>query len=248
MKITEAVWEQRNLGVSCAEIEIGKNDTPDEVIAAVNARKEQYLVAKVAPAKVDVMFALQKCGFNYIETLFRIENNIGNERPVLDICRSAEEDAGYHIASDSETEDLLSEIRTGAVFSTDRIALDPFFSREAAGRRYAGWIEDVLGAGNASVIIGEYHGDSIGFNVVVDKGRKSDAILGGAFGKYLDSSMGVINAYCGLLRAYDAGIKKVISHVSSNNLQMLRINLMLGNKIKELTYNYIRHSGEQTHV
>ena len=72
MKIIEAVWEQRNLGVTCAEIEISASDTSNAVRNAVLSRHEQYLVAKVSPANTEVMFALQNMGFTYIETLFEV--------------------------------------------------------------------------------------------------------------------------------------------------------------------------------
>jgi hypothetical protein len=241
MKIIEAVWEQRNLGVTCAEIEISASDTSNAVRNAVLSRHEQYLVAKVSPANTEVMFALQNMGFTYIETLFEVVYRIGKEKPMPEICRPFADDVGYHIADKAETERILEFVASGSLFSTDRIALDPYFSRKAAGQRYAYWMQDVLFSGKAVLLLCDYCGKSIGFTVAADKGSFLDMILGGAFPDTIGSGLGVVNAYCGLLYTYETGKKKVVSHVSSNNFQMFKIDIQLGNQVRTLTNNFILH-------
>ena len=228
--------------MTCAELEIEKNDTAESVMPVINARTEQYIVAKVPPTNTDVSLALQSSGFRYIETLFCVSYRIGDKKPLPDICRPFADDVSYHIADEAETERLLGEMSSGKLFSTDRIALDPYFTREAAGRRYMYWTKDVLASGKAKIVICDYCGKSIGFDIAVDKGKYIDMILGGLFIENLDSGLGAVSAYGGLIYAYDFGKKKVVSHVSSNNFQMLRIDLMLGNSIKSLTSNFIKHN------
>ncbi len=104
------------------------------------------------------------------------------------------------------------------------------------------WTKDVLASGKAKIVICDYCGKSIGFTVAVDKGTYYDMILGGLFLEFVNSGLGAANSYCGLLYTYESGKKKVISHVSSNNFQMFRIDLMLGNSIKSLTSNFIKHN------
>ena len=68
MKIIEAVWEKRNLGVTCAEIEVEGNDSPEDLMPLLRMRSEQYLVVKVSSENYAAVTALQREGFMFIES------------------------------------------------------------------------------------------------------------------------------------------------------------------------------------
>ena len=147
----------------------------------------------------------------------------------------------YHTATDDQLRQVLNTIREGDVFTTDRIALDPFFSSKLAGRRYALWMNDVLKDKHASMILISYKGVDIGFSVHVNKGNHYEMLLGGLFPEYLQSGLGLILSYGGLVAAYEEGARRVRSHVSSNNPSMFKQHLLCGMGIKSMTHNYIRH-------
>lgn len=241
MQIIEATWEKRNLGVTCIEAEVEKQDNPEEVLALLSSRNEEYHVVKVPPGRTDIMLELQKQGYSYIESLFQTEHHLSQGLIVPEKLRKFEAQIEYHIAEPKETELVISFISSGSIFSTDRIALDPFFSRELAGKRYAYWMKDVLSSDSGRLYITKYKGDSIGFNAYIDKGEYYIGFLGGLLPAYLDSGFGVLNMYAGTQIIHKQKIKKVISHVSSNNLQMLKLHLLFGNQITNITDNFIKH-------
>ncbi len=241
MRTVEATWEKRNVGVECFEIEIGKNDSVEAVLDTIHARNEKYFVAKVLAGRADVLLALQKEGFQFIEMNFQTEIELSEKPNPPAICANLIERTGYHIGDEKEAERVIDEIRAGNIFSTDKVALDPFFSQKIAGQRYAFWTQDVLASDKAKLIITEYSGEDVGFNIVIDKGRYYDGFLGGLFTDYLNSGLGFANVYASLNAVFNLGGRKIFSGVSSNNFQMLKLHMMFGMKIKRLTYNLIKH-------
>ena len=238
MRTVEAKWEKRNVGIECFEIEIGKNDTVDEVLSTIQSRTERYFVAKVLAGRADILLALQAEGFQFIETNIQTEIDL-SERPVPpSICAHLIKNAGYH---DQEISRAIDEIRAGHIFATDKVALDPFFSQKIAGQRYSFWSQDVMASGKAKMIITEYDGENVGFNIIIDKGTYYDGFLGGLYTDYLNSGLGFANVNAAVNSVYDLGGRKIISGVSSNNFQMLKLHMMFGLKIKRLTYNLIKH-------
>ena len=91
------------------------------------------------------------------------------------------------------------------------------------------------------MIITEYNGDNVGFNIIIDKGKYYDGFLGGLYTEYLNSGLGFANVNAAVNAVFDLGGRKMISGVSSNNFQMLKLHMMFGLKIKKLTYNLIKH-------
>ena len=242
LNIVEATWEKRNIGVTCTEIEIEKNDSLPEILNAVAERTEQYIVVKILHGRTDVLFALQDLGFHFIETLFTTEVSL-KEKPVFPaVCSNLIQNISYHVATPEDQRRVLDEVKSGRIFSTDRIALDPDFSNELAGQRYAFWIEDIMAKEGSKMIITEYENKSIGFNVFATKGKICEGLIGGLFFDYLDSGLGFANNYAGLLAGHDFWGTKTVSHVSSNNFQMFKLHLFSGMNIKSLVYVLIKHN------
>ena len=241
MKTIEASWEKRNVGVECFEIEIGKSDTVSEVLSIIHSRPEKYFVAKVLAGRTDILLALQADGFQFIETNIQTEIALTEKPAPPSKCANLIRYAGYHIGNDDEVKFAIDEIRKGTIFATDKVALDPFFSQRIAGQRYAFWSEDVMQSGKAKMIITEYNGDNVGFNIIIDKGKYYDGFLGGLYTEYLNSGLGFANVNAAVNAVFDLGGRKMISGVSSNNFQMLKLHMMFGLKIKKLTYNLIKH-------
>ena len=67
MKILNADWEKRNLGVSCTEITVELTDVAKAVRTAIGQIGDDYVVVKVPVPRVDVMLALQEAGYAVIE-------------------------------------------------------------------------------------------------------------------------------------------------------------------------------------
>ena len=242
IKITEATWEKRNIGVSCLEVAVDKSDSADEVINTLKHRTEQYIVVKLDAGNTETMLKLQDIGFKFVETMFETKNDPDKRSHVPEICRSFVNSADYHYASEEEKKTVLSEIKRGNIFTTDRIAIDPYFSKELAGQRYALWINDLLSSDKAEMIITEYSGENIGFIVMENKGKYYDPVISGLFEKYLSSGLGFVNNYCNNRYLMSKNAKRSYSHVSSNNFNNLKLALLFETEIRSLTYVFVKHN------
>lgn len=241
MKIIDAVWEKRNLGVTCAEIEVDINDSPESVIEILNRRTEQYIVVKISNKNTPVAMAVQKEGFCFIESLVRIEADHSKGVFIPEVCKRLVKNIGWHLASNGEIEETLSQIRAGTIFSTDRISLDPYFSQEIAGRRYSYWISDLLEKGNSELIIAEYLGENVGFIVYTHKEQYSSPVLSGLFSDYLGTGMGFVISCCSQMYICQKGIRHSVSHISTNNFENLNLSTLFNNKYTELKHVFIKH-------
>ena len=241
MKTVEAVWEERNLGERAFEIEIEKTDSFKEINDVINSRSEKYFVVKVPAGKTDVLLNLQKKGFLFVETNFQTETVLQKPPSIPSVYASVIKKNKYHIATSDEIHKTLKEVREGLMFSTDKIAVDPYFSQKIAGQRYAYWSEDVLNSKKGKMLICEYDNVNVGFEIVIAKDNYCEGFLGGLYRKYQDSGLGFAVVFPGLNYAFNSGYKKLISGVSSNNFQMLKIHMLFGAKIRKLTYNLIKH-------
>ena len=147
MKVIDAFWEQRNLGMKCAEIEF---ETSDDASCCAKAFEEassyDYLVAKIPAGNPTILHSVQSQGFEFVECSLHLRHElkqIGNyhlfDAPILVTAHQAikEDDVAY----------ILKRVQDG-LFNTDRIYLDPAFSHEQAARRYVNWIQDELAKGS----------------------------------------------------------------------------------------------------
>ena len=241
MKIIDAVWEKRNLGVTCAEIEIDESDDEEQITDALRNRKEQYIVVKVSVKNPGAMLTVQKEGFTYIETLMQIEADLKNGLYIPEVCSRLIKNIGFHAASEEETGRVLEEIGAGEIFYTDRISIDPYFSREIAGRRYAYWIRDILSADSSELIITEYLGENVGFVVLQHKEKYSDPVLSGMLSGFIGCGLGFVNSYCIQSFLFEKGVRRSVSHISTNNTDMLKMSLLFNNSINEVQSVFIKH-------
>ena len=79
MKIVDAVWEKRNLGVDVTEIVCEASDSKEELISALSKVKAPYSVCKVPSGAVELLLCAQEQGYQVIEML------IGMERKTKDL-------------------------------------------------------------------------------------------------------------------------------------------------------------------
>jgi GNAT superfamily N-acetyltransferase len=247
MRIEEAQWEERNLGVTAVEVTVTEEDTTAALEDLYDSVYE-YAVVKVPAASVEVRFALEDRGFHLIEVMIGLQHNLKRLDSVLDpISKRISDSVSYSEMSATDLEELWAELAKG-IFTTDRVALDPAFSVGLAARRYKGWIGDVLARGGKAYKCG-FKGKAVGFFV---NGPITDGscagILSGTYKDYERSGLGVALIHCALLAAKDEGAKRMTSGVSTNNLSSLRANLQNGWSVAGATYIYVKHNSLQHEV
>ena len=67
MKVIDAFWEQRNLGVNAVSFYIEEKDSLDDVLINIDDNPREYQTAIVNPIRSDVLLELQNHGFKFIE-------------------------------------------------------------------------------------------------------------------------------------------------------------------------------------
>ena len=161
MKIVDAVWEQRNLGVTCYEITFDNRDSLDDIKARWDELTDrQYLVFKVPPKRADIVAFIQSRGFKFIEAAMTFSWNL-HGWTLNDEFKPFCEQCTYAPMNDDDIAEMFSEIKRG-IFKTDRVYLDPYFTHEQAAQRYVNWAQDLIDRGVVPYKV-MYMGETVGF-------------------------------------------------------------------------------------
>ena len=142
MKVINAFWEEKNLGVTTAEILIGNDDDAKETVFEINKISKEYVVCKVPSDRSDILYLLQNNGFIYIEDQIEVEHNL-HEVTRNRIMQRLYDSLEYREMTETDIDYLFDEISRG-MFSSDRISLDPYFDKNLASQRYINWINDLI--------------------------------------------------------------------------------------------------------
>lgn len=241
MQVINAVWEKKNLGVDVTEINCSENDLPDELCEALNAINTSYSVVKIPSGSVNLLLEAQRHGYKVIEQTVELLGDINKMKPPM-IYERFMPHIRLEEASDKALSQVLEIIKEGGVFQTDRIALDPVFSKEIAGRRYYNWSRDVLN-NNGFMGVLYYKDELVAFNLSKPMADNQiyDGIVGGLLPGKANHGLGflVVHAENEICK-YKHG-KYCTTRVSTNNLPILRLHLSYGYDIKKMTYVLIKH-------
>jgi hypothetical protein len=244
MKILDAHWEKRNIGVSCHEVIIEPSDTIKD-LTKLDSLQSDYQVIKLPVQKYDLNVFVQQHGFRFIELNFVCIHDL----LVPQLSKPLERMATCFKVLEAD-EGHLSTINgciASEMFLTDRVAIDPKFGPKLAARRYLGWLEDLLKSG-AKVFVMKYKVDTVGFFVMRCSDTICDAVLGGIFPSMASGGFGVMLNYLEIITAANLGCKELHGRFSSNNAAIFAINRTLGYKIRPEHYVFIKHSQERPHA
>lgn len=241
MKLTDAVWEKRNLGLTTAEITVELGDTAEILRERLPAVKAEYQVAKAPHGRMDLYFALQEQGFAFSEASIRVSHEIGTYKcpPLIERLLNK--------VSYEEMPDLVTMehyIRKG-MFQTDRVILDPFFTSEQAAERYIGWMRDEQERG-ARLFHYTYQGAPIGFSCM--RGNEEGEyypVLGGIYPNDKPLPFGMVILYKQLDIARDLDGKRLYTYISSNNLPVVKAYNQCGYSVEEVQYVFVKHEIRQ---
>lgn len=237
MKITNAFWEERNLGVTAAEINVEQGDTPEDVAAQLSALESSYCVVKVPSGMGRILETVQDMGYRYVEDMIHVEHDL-REVEKDRILKRLYEKTSYHEMDDADFEQLLGEIENG-MFDNDRISNDSYFAKGVASRRYQNWAKDLRAKGAAFYAI-TYGDDNVGFVVLEKKDEKTYySVLGGGYAKYRKSGLGIIQKEPEITR--DLGGKRLVTGVSSNNVGQLKALIMNGYRPYAIEHILVKH-------
>lgn len=241
MRIVDAVWEKRNLGISTFEITIDKDDSFEDVENAVSNLDCDYAVVKLSTEKKEYLELLQSKGFIFIEDMIHLEHDL-SEIPMNPIVKRLYDKTSFRIMNDKDFYQLEDEVLRG-MFDTDRISLDKNFNSEASANRYLNWIKDLKANGALFYVI-TYGDASAGFVVLNSKDNVTfHSVLGGGYERFKKTGIGIIQKEQEITRLL--GGKRVITSVSSNNIGQFRALIMNGYKPYAVDHVLIRHKEVQ---
>lgn len=238
MKVVNAYWEERNLGVSTYEVQIENGDKIESIKDELEKLSAQYIVIKVPSERSDILSYIQKKGYQYIEDIIHMEHDL--REIVRNLMHQRLYDATeYRTMTQYDIERLKYEIGM-EMFSSDRISNDPEFGYDKAAHRYINWVDDLIEQKALPYVI-LYKGDPAGFIILQTKdGRIYNSVLGGGYKKYRNTGLGIVQKEQEIVK--ELGGKRVQTQVSSNNPGQLRALEINGYTTKDINHIFIKHN------
>ncbi len=240
MRVIDAVWEKRNLGVEVQEIVCDGTETANELQEQLSEIRMPYSVLKIPSGSTELLMASQSVGYCFVETAVSLDGKVSTMElprlyqrfePLIEVRR----------AEGEALDKILQEMEAGDIFETDRIARDPHFSKQIAGRRYANWTRDELDRG-AEAVISYYKEQPVAFGINLrSEGTVYDAFLGGVFTESANKGLGFLALYANMESIRQQGGTRIVTRVSSNNLPILRLHMQYGYGITDMNYILIKH-------
>ena len=237
MKIIDAVWEERNLGVTSAEIIIEKDDTPEYVSEQLAGISSGYSVVKVPSGMSHLLKTVQEKGYVFIEDMIHVEHDL-REVEMSRVLKRLYESTSYRSMTDADFEQLRTEIEKG-MFDNDRISNDSYFPSGTSAKRYLNWTNDLRARGALFYVI-TYGSENVGFVVLDKKDEKTYySVLGGGYEKFRRSGTGIIQKEPEITRKL--GGKRLVTSVSSNNVGQLKALIMNGYRPYAIDHVLVKH-------
>ena len=238
MKITEATWERRNLGMNAWEICLGREDL-DNIAATIESLSApkfngSYVCLKMPVGNLRMLHALEDNGFRFVETQFMITDCFKPEKILKYVDSIASNVERIELPKiKQEWRRIALKIEPG-MFTTDRIALDPVFGEEVACKRYQNWVMDMFENPDAFIEITKVAGKEVAFALRVRiSSMRSKGVLGGVFKEYLGDGYGIISMLD--QKALQLGQKKK-TVISSNNMDVFKLHQNCGRIVYDEMY------------
>ncbi|HEX9659567.1 MAG TPA: hypothetical protein VGA18_04665 [Rhodothermales bacterium] len=242
MRVVEATWEKRNLGLAVAEVTLdGDFASLTDEIDAVRARHD-YVLVRVPARRVSELHQLEDLGFRFIEAQFELVADL--VRPKA--CDEAIEAMTAHtrfatVSEAADVESVLEKIDEDT-FDHDRVALDPLLGPKLSLQRVRNWIRDDFPK-DGNVLAKLFDGPrEVGF-FMLKRGEPGHyfSTLAGVFSPYRNSGIGLAAIRMPLIWAQQHGAKRVTTRNSSNNIESFRAHLAAGYEIRGISY-LLRHA------
>ena len=241
MKIIDAFWEKRNLGIETKEIILSADDTLLDIDTFLNSlsSEKQYIVIKMPVGKLDFIKFLTEKGFYFVESLFEMSIRIETFHLPASLKRFDDMLFYDNLTTDNALKRLEKEIQKG-IFTTDRIALDKNFGIDVAAMRYVNWIKDEMKKGSEVFEI-LYKENPIGFFTLKKLSNGNyDNFLSGMYRDERNIGFGFSIISKPILELKRRKAFLYVSHVSSNNLPALRLANSFGFLLEDISYVMIK--------
>lgn len=227
MKIVNAFWEKRNLGVDVVEIILTSNnlenfDTFEQKLK--NEFTDKYVVIKMPVGNLKVLHKLQDLGFYFMESLFTLEKNIENYS-LPEKFQNLNNVAEPVIIPPEEYNSVIEKITHG-MYSTDRIYLDPRLDDKMSRTRYVNWINDLREQKNTIMYetVLKSTKEPVGYGICIydEEQKEMHSLLTGIYPPSQGKGLGGLVIHSPVLIALDKKCKTVKTAISSNNIKVFK--------------------------
>lgn len=221
MKIIDAIWEKRNLGVETVEFEVDANDD-SLIIKEILENEKQYNVVKIPSHNFAVTQAVQQIGYRFAESMIYFVIKPG-ELKLNSIQKRIIDSIEITTMNEYDIAELHDEIEKN-IFDTDRIYCDPHFTKVQAANRYWGWINDEQNRGGR-LLKHVHNGENVGFAGVTSH---NSIYLEGMYSKAKRGGFGIVIPYLVYQVGIENGESKMYGVVSSTNTAVMRMYTQIG--------------------
>ncbi len=222
MKIIDAFWEKRNLGLRVCELIFGSNDVIDHDIITEIENSYDYLIAKIPGNSTALMHDLEERGFRYLENqqviyfqtdqFLKISKFWKNRFHEIQCARISEIDS---------LERICSEIRKG-LYLDGRISADPLIEKGISDLRIVNWLRDLHTKSSTSVYSLKKGDLLIGYFVLEDIGNNHlNIVQAGIFKEFQNKGFSFLLLYNILNTALVNGYKGIFASISTGNIKTL---------------------------
>jgi hypothetical protein len=244
MKIVDAVWEKRNLGLKVFELTIQEEDIYLNEQIEQFELKSDYVVIKLPIVLNRHLTSLQDLGYQFIEQL-TINSHLAVVPKLTPIMNRFLGKLSCQIAKSDEVDLIRHEIDSD-LFDTDRVSLDPKFSKQDASNRYLGMISDEIEQ-NGKIYVIKFNEMVVGFFTLhMSLQNIAYCNLGGIFKNFQNLGFGIFLNYFQICITRDLGGEQTITAYSSNNVGAFAVHQMFDYKVIEQYYVFIKHISKET--
>jgi hypothetical protein len=223
VKLINAFWEERNLGLKSCEIIFEKKDLLDLNLMQDLKNKYKYIVAKVPEGDIPLVHKLENEGFHYIENKFHYSAESHNYQ-IFD-KKYLEHYKNVHCqkVSDTLSYNLIKKEVHNHLFEFDRITLDPYFDNEVASLRHTLWIEDLFKNETVETYLLKNREKDFGFFMFEKRDENYFIPMAGIFEKFQKTGLAFFLIYFPFKIAAEDGVKTVEAIFSSNNTAIINL-------------------------
>lgn len=242
MKVTNCTWELANIGKKTAEITVDKDDILDRDFLRELDSQYEYQVMKVTSGNIAANFLLEENGFHHIETQIALELKYSDFDWNDSLIKYIESDMAFLDVKTKEDLESIFERMTQEMFTSDRIAMDPYFGLDYSYKRYCNWMRSAFENQTAYFFQMKYKDELIGFSMFRIVGTVWHGDLGGVYPESGDG-LGLLTACAPFLYIKQRGLKitKLVSAMSSNNEPALSAFNHCNYNFKKLIQVFIKH-------
>jgi hypothetical protein len=244
MKVIEATWEKKVLETNCFDVEISPNDKIEDFFLMdedlIKNKKAGYITVRTPSNSSAFLFGLPTRGYTFVEASLKLTLTKATYISPAFLDRFMSTTTVRELKKEDDYHRVFEEVAKGA-FNTDRFYINPSISHKQATQRYINWIKTMIDAGEKIFEVYAKN-EPVGFFIFKHVDAKAaQGILTGVYKKYSGTAYGTVVMKCLQDTVWELGYDKFLGRVVSNNVPALRLNLMFGNVIDEITYNYVKH-------